>query len=50
MLGPDARQRVADIFERRLPVDLAPLAVLLQQRPLQAIGGVQSFIGKAVTV
>ncbi len=46
----DVAQTVGGVFQRNLPFHFLPLAVLLDHRLGQALGGIQSFIGEAVAV
>ena len=50
MPGLDLRERVHDVVDGIGPIDLAPLAALLEHRSRQAIGCVQALVGEAVAV
>ena len=46
----DGGQRVRAVLQRRLPINLAPNAALLDHRRFQPIVAVQSLIGKSILV
>ncbi|EWS53923.1 hypothetical protein X551_03268 [Methylibium sp. T29] len=50
VLGLDRLQPVGDVLQRGIPVDGAPLPVVLDHRRGEALVGVQGFVGEAVAV
>ena len=50
MVCLDLLQAIGNVFKRCLPVDLAPLATLLEHRFGQAFGAVEGFVGETVAV